>query len=384
MGTSLVSWDSSPGNLVQVCVDIQPAVGQRTGVGRYTRCLVEHLGAFRGDDALALFYVDFRRRGQPVNAPGADVRTLRLCPGRWLQGAWRVLHWPPFDALAGPADVYHFPNFTRPPLRRGRSVVTVHDMGFIRYPECAESGNQRFLADAMPRTVREADAVITVSRFTAEEVQALLGVNSERVHPVLLGVRAEPLAPEAGAAVRRRLGLDRPYLLSVGTLEPRKNHAFLVAVFERLREFDGDLVLAGMRGWKYEPILRRLRASPRADHIRYLEFVSDTDLAALYAGAEAFVTCSVYEGFGLPPLEAMAHGTPVVSSRAGSLPEVLGDAAVLVDGFDLDVWTGTLTALLANTDRRRDLSARGRTRAAAFTWEATARNTWAVYRQVAS
>jgi glycosyltransferase involved in cell wall biosynthesis len=361
-------------------------VAQRAGVGRYTKHLVEHLGEFAGGDRISLFYFDFQRRGLLFSVTGAEPYPVRWCPGSLAQQAWKRLRWPPFDRLAGPADLYHFPNFTLPPLARGRAVVTIHDMSFARFPEFAERKNLDYLSSVIHRTAARADAIVTDSRFSAGEIATILKVSPDRIFPVYLGVTAgyAPPAPDRIAAVRRQLGLDRPYLLTVGTLEPRKNLAFLVDVFERLGDFDGDLVVAGMRGWKFEPILHRMHSSPRAARIRYLEYVAEADLPALYAGAELFVLTSYYEGFGLPPLEAMACGTPVVSSTGGSLAEVLGDAAVTLSRFEVEAWLEAIRGLLRDSARRQTLAAAGRRHAAGFSWRETARQTFDIYRKVAA
>jgi glycosyltransferase involved in cell wall biosynthesis len=309
---------------------------------------------------------------------------VRWCPGRLAQASWKRLRWPPFDRLAGPADVFHFPNFIVPPLREGRAVVTIHDMSFVRFPHFAEARNLAYLEARIRDTARRADAIITDSRFSAAEIGSLLGVEAGRLHPIPLGIAADFRRPddETVRLVRRDLDLDRPYLLTVGTIEPRKNLSFLVRVFEALTGFDGELVLAGMPGWSCAPIFERLRRSPSTSNIRYLRYVADAQLPALYAGAEAFVITSHYEGFGFPPLEAMACGTPVVSSAGGSLPEVLGDAARIVDTFDAERWTDALRAVIGGAERDR-LVAAGLRRAAEFTWDATAEQTWAVYEKVA-
>ncbi len=372
---------------MDVCIDIQSGLAQRAGVGRYTRSLVEALAPARGADRLRLFYFDFRRRGLDWPVPGAEPRAVRWCPGRLAQACWKRLNWPPFDRLAGRADLYHFPNFVLPPMAgRGRTIVTVHDVSFLRFPEMAETRNLAFLRRRIANTVRRADAVVTDSRFCAGEIAALLGADPAKIHAIPLGV-SEHLAPppeDAVARLRRSRGLDRPYLLTVGTLEPRKNTAFLARVYEAFAEFDGDLVIAGQRGWRDAPILARLRASPRAASIRLLGYVPEADLPALYAGAALFLFPSVYEGFGFPPLEAMRCGVPVLASRAGSLPEIVGGGARLVDGFEAEAWAGEARRLLADDAARRALAARGRDWAARYTWRETARQTWALYRNVAS
>jgi len=367
---------------VRVCIDAQAAVAQRSGIGRYTKLLVQHLAPLRGDDELVAAWLDARGRGGGLGVAGVEERRVRFVPARLLRASWKILRFPPFDAIAGRADLYHFPNFVIPPLARGRAVVTVHDLSFVRCPDTMEEKNRRWLRSQIGRTLARADAVLTDSRTIAAELAAEFPSVAAKVRPVLLGVgeAMRPPEPAAVAAMRHALGLDRPYLLTVGTLEPRKNVPLLVEAFERLGAFDGDLVVAGMRGWKVEPILERMRASPRAQRIRYLEYVDERWLPALYGGAELFLLASLYEGFGLPPLEAMACGTPAVVSPGGSLPEVVGDAATIVRDYDPDAWAGRVSGLLSDGDARAALRARGIARAAAFRWEDTARETWRVYR----
>jgi glycosyltransferase involved in cell wall biosynthesis len=370
---------------MNVCIDIQAAIAQRAGVGRYTKSLVEHLGRFAGSDRLRLFYFDFKRKGMPFPAEGAEQRSVRWAPGRLVQGAWRTLAWPPFDWFAGPADLYHFPNFIRPPLRRGKSVVTIHDLAFLRHPETIEEKNYRYLNARIRDTVARADALIAVSEFTARELRELLDVPPEKIHAIPEGLEGHISQPEESAVVqlRKRLQLTRPYLLTVGTLEPRKNLPFLIQVFDRLRDYDGDLVIAGMKGWKYEPTLHGIRASARSHRIRYLDYVPEGQLNALYAGADLFLFPSLYEGFGFPPLEAMACKTPVVSSAAGSLPEILGQAAEVIEGFDAEQWAEAIERLLRDPKRIGSLRALGLARARQFSWNETARRTWEVYRKLA-
>jgi len=370
---------------MRVVIDIQAGVAQRAGVGRYTKSLVEHLGAFAASDELNLFYFDFQRRGIPFPVARATSRAVRWCPGRIVQKAWKTLGWPPFDWFAGKADVYHFPNFIRPPLSRGRSVVTIHDVSFLRHPDTTEPRNLQYLTAQIRNTVDRADAIITDSAFAAREIEELFGTPAGKVTPILLGLDPSIRRPSADAiaTTQKSLGLDRPYVLMVSTIEPRKNIAFLVEVFERMAWFDGDLVLAGARGWKCEPIFQRIAASKRKERIRHLDYVPDAQLPALYAGAELFLFPSRYEGFGFPPLEAMACGTPVLSSRGGSLPEVLGGAAEYAESFDAGAWAARAEALLADGALRAARVKQGLDRAREFTWDEAARKTWAVYRKVA-
>ena len=370
---------------MKVCMDIQAALGQRAGVGRYVRELLGHLGAEAGGDQLAAFFFDFKRMGLDASPPGVELRRCRWMPGRVAQALWKRIGFPPYEWFAGAADLYHFPNFIRPPLGYGRkSVVTIHDVSFLRMPETTEEKNLAWLSAEIQATAAKADAILTDSQFSAREIVELLRVPEEKVFPVWLGLPTfgPPPAPEAVAAVRQALGLEKPYLLMVGTIEPRKNIPFLVKIYEALRDFDGDLVLAGGLGWKTGPTLSAISNSPRKGGIKMLKHLSDAQLSALYAGAAAFVFPTRYEGFGFPPLEAMGRGTPVISARNSSLPEVLGDAAEWVDGFDAENWADRIRTVLGDSARRSKLRVAGLAQAAKFTWEETARQTWAVYRRI--
>jgi glycosyltransferase involved in cell wall biosynthesis len=368
-----------------VCVDCQPAWSQRAGIGRAVRGLAEHLPAARDGDELVLFSFGDERGLADPRARGLHERVVPFPPGRLVRRLWRSADVPPYDWFAGPADVYHFTNYACPPLSRGRSVVTVYDTSFLRFPETVEPRNLAFVRSQVRRTARRADVVLATSDFAAAAISSGLGVEPDRIRAIPPGLDAMFATPAADGieALRFRFGLARPYLLSVGTVEPRKNLAFLADVFDAATWFDGDLVLAGALGWKYEPILDRLQAARRSSAIRLLQGVGDDALPALYAGAEAFLFPSIDEGFGFPPLEAMACGTPVVASAGGALPEVLGEAARIVQGFDVDAWSDATRSVVEDAAERARRVALGHTRTALYSWETAARRTWAVYRALA-
>jgi len=345
---------------------------------------VEHLGPLAGKDQLDLFYFDFKRKGLSFSVPHATESPVKWCPGRMAQGAWKTFGFPPFNWLAGPADVYHFPNFILPPLTKGQSIVTIHDVSFIRFPEAAEPKNLRYMNSQIRRTVERADRIITVSRFSAQETCELLDVPENKVTAIHLGLTDNMNEGDRGdKVVLNSLNLQKPYILFVGTVEPRKNIPFLIEVFEQMTAFDGELVIAGMRGWKFEPILERMQRSTRRKDIRYLEYVDEKHLPALYAGTELFIFPSLYEGFGFPPLEAMRCGAPVLSSRAGSLPEVLGDAAAYVTEYEPDRWAATAMRIISVPTERDALRTKGLIQARKYDWNETARKTWALYRELA-
>ncbi len=369
---------------MKVCLHIQPAIAQRAGVGRYTHCLVPELARQRGGDELSAFYFDFRGRGSPFPHGLLDEHPCRWIPGALVQQAWKRLGTPPVTWLAPRADLHFFPNFILPPLPpRTRSAVVIHDLGLLHHPDTLEPKNLAYLRARLPATVARADHLLTVSETMAEELREAFPKAADRVHATRLGPPpglSEP-APAAAEDLLRTLGIEGPFLLHVGTLEPRKNHLFLLRLFELLHSFDGQLLLCGPTGWRNEPILAALRDSPVRDRVRHLDYVRDDQLAALYRRAAALVFPSLYEGFGLPPLEAMRLGCPVVCSNRGSLPEVVADAAVVLPLDDPEPWTLALDRLLHDSSHRDDLITRGRLRAATFSWQRCAADTWAVLRE---
>jgi glycosyltransferase involved in cell wall biosynthesis len=364
-------------------MDIQAAVSQGAGIGRYVRLLAEHLVKAAGADDLDFFYFDFMRRG--LSTPLANARGVRWCPGRVVQACWKTIDWPPFDWFAGPADLYHFPNFIMPPLSRGKCVVSIHDASFLRFPEFTERGNLAYLRSAIKSTVRRADAIITISHFSASELGYFFPEARPKINVIYPGVAEHILhsTAQAGAGLRHALGLRRKYLLTVGTLEPRKNIELLIRLFEAMKEFQGELVIVGRRGWKYSSTIDRMRSSSRAHDIRLLENINDRELAAIYAGAELFLFPSHYEGFGFPPLEAMVCGTPVISSTGGSLKEALGEGALLIDSFDVLRWTRAAEMLINDKQVRQMFIEKGQHQVAKYSWTETARQTMALYRKIA-
>jgi glycosyltransferase involved in cell wall biosynthesis len=289
-------------------------------------------------------------------------------------------------------DVLFAPNFVPPPTRARRLVVTVHDLAFRRHPETAPQSTRWWLA-RIDRTLERAARIIAVSEATKRDLIELYGVEAERVAVIPHGVDGEVFHPstrEEVDRIRRRYAIDGPYLLSLGGLEPRKNLPNLVRAFARLPSDERPtLVLAGGSvEWNPEgrdalhATLRELPPGVR-DGVVLTGYVGEQDKVALLGGAEALVYPSLYEGFGLPVLEAMACGTPVVTSDVSALPEIAGDAALLVDPRDPEAIASAMTRILGEVDLRRDLAERGSSRAAGFTWEKTARSTAEVLHEAA-
>jgi glycosyltransferase involved in cell wall biosynthesis len=301
---------------------------------------------------------------------------------------WHRLRLPlPAQVVAGRFDLFHSPDFTAPPTAGRPAIVTIHDLAFIRHPECAYPTLRAYLEAVVPRQARRAAHIVVISENSRRDVVEILGVPRERVtvaYPGVTAVFTEQVRPETAREVVRRAGIDGPFVLSVSTLEPRKNYVRLLDAFDllRARGLEHRLVIAGARGWMDEPIFRRLRERRLEDRVTILR-PDDELLRALYATADAYVCASLYEGFGIPVAEALAAGLPVASTFAASLPEVVGDAGILFDPEDVDAMAEAIERLLSDGELAASLRTRGPLQARRFTWEACAEAIVSVYQEVA-
>jgi len=355
----------------------QPVPG---GSGTYVRELANGLAAAGTVDPLGV-----RARGAVEDrrglAPGVPVSMSRL-PRKALYESWRRLRAPRVPGWST-TDLVHATTWAIPPAS-APLVVTVHDLAFLREPEHFTKHGAAYFRDALALTRDEAALVIVPSEATAEDCRAA-GIEGSRVRVIPHGVTSVPVSVEDVADFRRRHGLDRPYVLWVGTLEPRKNLPALLHAYAELRSegADLDLVLVGPTGWgSTADDVRKAVDAMGTDRVRQLGRVSQADLHAAYAGAQAFCFPSVWEGFGLPVLEAQAHGTPVVTSRGTSMEEICGTSALAVDPEDVHALAEALS--LATGARHEELSAAGRDNSARFTWEAAVAATAGVYQEVLS
>ena len=365
-------------NALRVAVDATPLLGERTGVGTF---VAGALGALAADDTLELsaYALSLRGRSALAAALPAGVRALaRPMPAGPLLRTWARADAPPAEWWTGPVHVVHGTNFCVPPARRARQIVTVHDLTPLRYPELA-SGATRVFPALVRRALGRGAHVHTPSAYVAAEVVELLGADPDRVHPVHHGVPAAPAAPASGGAAP----VDGPYVLALGRVEPRKDLPGLVAAFDEVAaSFPGlRLVVAGPDGWGVPAFEAALSRSSCAASVVRLGYVGHQRAAALLRGAAVLAYPSVYEGFGLPPLEAMAAGVAVVASTAGALPEVLGDAALLVPPRDANALAAALSLVLGDDGVRAGLVARGRAQAARYSWEQCAAGLSGLYRQ---
>ncbi len=317
------------------------------GISRAIYHLLAELPNVAGDEHLHVYAPDAPANRQLLGAPHLTAHLNGLPMDRpAVRIAWEQVALP-VELLRSRTDLLHALGFVSPFAWRGPTIVTTYDLSFMRFPHLFNRGNRFYLRTFCPPSLRRADRVITISEHARRDVIELCGVRPER--------------------------------------EPRKNVELLVRAYASLRQqgsVDHVLVLAGARGWQYDPIFELVRELGLETFVRFAGFVQDDEQALWYSSATVFAFPSLYEGFGLPLLEAMACGTPVVASRASSLPEVVGDAGLLVDPSSSDELSAALRQILEDDDQRAALAAAGLARAQTFSWRRTAAETIQVYRDV--
>lgn len=369
---------------LRVAVDATPLLGRPTGVGAFCSGALGGLGS-RGDVAVSAFAVSWRRRrglGGLV-PPGVSV-VDRPMPARPLHLAWRHARVPPLEWFTGPADVVHGTNFVVPPTARAAAVVSVYDLTTVRFPELREPATAAF-PDLIRRALRRGAFVHTLARFVADEVVEVFGADPDRVRVVAPGVPETPADdPAAPPALRLPPGCDR-YVLAVGTVEPRKDYPGLVAAFDAVAADRPELalVVVGADGWGADAFTAALSRAKAAGRVVRAGYLSDGELGRVLRRASVLCYPSRYEGFGFPPLQAMAVGVPVVATAAGAVPEVVGPAAALVAVGDTDALAGALAGVLDDAGRRDALVAAGYRQVAGFSWDACAAGLTALYAEAA-
>lgn len=357
--------------------------GNRSGTGRYTTELARWLPVLADDLDFVVLW--------PRHVPHPHIETAHreaflLCDART---SLRRLYIDQIGvhgvrARAG-ANVVHYPASVGCLTPIHNAVVTVHDLSFLHEPRWFRPGHAAYYRYAVGRTARLAERVIADSQVTAQDLNEKLGIPRDRIDVVPLGVdeRYRPAPPEAVVSVRTKYALPKRFFLYLGTLEPRKNLVRVIEAWSRIATACPlDLVIAGRQGWRSRPIARAIAAATRPERVRCPGFIAEEDLPALLSAAEAFVWPSLWEGFGLPPLEAMACGTPVLTSNVSSLPEVVGDAALMVDPYDIEAIAEGMLRLAEDAALRDQLRSLGLQRAAQYTWRRTAQGAIDTYRAV--
>jgi glycosyltransferase involved in cell wall biosynthesis len=349
---------------------------QLTGTGVYTRQLLRQFQALSVPEQFVVLGI----RAANIDTSFISRDFLRLLRSPRYRTVWSQVRLP-LHLLANRYDLLHVPGHKLPAFCPCRSVATILDLAVLRFPETFRPLHRQRLLWFTRNAARRADRLIAISESTKRDLCEQFGTPAEKIDVVHLGVDHEVFHADVSPATR-----PVPYVLSVGTLQPRKNYVMLIRAFNRLCEGrckEIELLIAGQRGWMYEEIEAEAKKSPFASRIHLLGYVSDEMLPPLYTCATLVAMPSLYEGFGLPLLEAMACGAPVIASNVSSFPEVAGDAAMLLDPNEPDAWAEAMRELLGNKEKRRELRQRAIARAQLFSWEQTAERTLEVYRKAA-
>lgn len=374
---------------MRVTFDISPYVHRHAGLGRYAGELLAGMRELAPqNEYLGLYHATHAIRGEGALR---DIKTVRIPLDA---KPWRMSVLLAYftrvnmDRWLPPGDIFHGTDHLLPPLKNAREVFTIHDLIFRFFPEYHLPLNRWFLDLMLPRFMQRADAIIAVSENTKNDVMRLMNIPAEKITVIPEGVHRSfrPIGErEELERVRAAYRLPERFILFFSTIEPRKNLFTLLDAYAELLKRDAELpylVVMGRKGWLYEATLRHMRDLGLTERVILTDWVSSEDVPRILNLAEVFVFPSLYEGFGLTPLEAMACGTAVISSNASSLPEVVGDAGILLEPRDTAGFAQAIQRVLSDELLRQDLRARGLKQAAQFTWERAARETLAVYGRV--
>lgn len=377
---------------MRIGFDITAALTQGGGIGRYTR---EIINALLIEDQTSRYHLFSARPPTALAAQDAlpTAENVQYHPAalseRWLYRLWYRFRLPlPVQLFTGAIDLYHSPDFVLPPVGgRVPTILTVHDLSFIHFPEAYPPALVRYLNQVVPWSIARASHVLADSIATYNDLLHIWNVSERKMSVLYSGVH--PRFRFVGdqttrSTVLTQYGLDdTPYILAVGTIQPRKNYTLLIRAFLRIADkIPHKLVIVGGKGWLYQGLMAEVDALRDRERIYFPGFVSDDDLPVIYSAADLFVFPSLYEGFGLPLLEAMASGVPVISSNRSSLPEVVdeaGQSAILLPPDDERAWSETMEMLLFNQQKRQEMIVAGFQRAAEFSWQTSARKLLRLY-----
>ena len=369
---------------MKLVIDYTPAVRQSAGIGRIIRGQIDALVQNNPGYDLSLFVAGTVAASQRTSAP-LPLHTFPAISERNLTRIWHRLKvpFPRVEWLTGGAiDLFHATDFVLAPVTAKTKMLTVHDLAFMRYPEAAMPSLHHYLNIVVPRSIGSADHVIADSGHTAQDLEELWPQLAGRISVVQGAVDhsffRRVTDQNALQATRRKYGLDdRPFILGLSTLQPRKNFARLIRAFHAARQeapLPHQLVIGGKKGWLFDDIFNTVRDLNLEEDVHFPGFIADSDLPALYSAAEFFAYPSLYEGFGLPIIEALACGTPVLTADNSCLPEAGGEGALYVDAESVDSIAAGITRLAAQPELRARLAADGQAHARAFTWQRSLRH----------
>lgn len=379
---------------MRVFIDAQPLLGVRSGIGNYVRFLCNHLMMLDGID-LTLFFNRILKNIRSGELPFDSVGNSHFVyNSRYPYKVIRRLCKPnplyafPFDLLSKQKSlIFHGTNFTLTPSMNGKSVITIHDLAYMIYPETTSERIYRHHTRWVPYSAQKAERIIAISEHTKNDIIRLLNIPETKIDiiPLAADPSFRPLPADIVERTLRKLSLPQQYILFVGTLEPRKNLLGLFKTYELLlRNIDRPLklVVVGAKGWKFSPLFDFIESRNLEQHVIFAGYIDDEDLPAVYNGASVYVMPSVYEGFGLPILEAMQCGIPVIGSNVSSIPEIIDRYGILVPPDDYEQWAERIHSLTSDEQLHRQYRQLSLERATHYSWEKTAIATKKVYEKV--
>jgi glycosyltransferase involved in cell wall biosynthesis len=365
-------------------VDIRPLAGLRTGIQEYTDQMLAHLIPSAPEHTFKLFFSSYR---SPVpdrswmHLPNVQIVRFNI-PNNLLFFAGSVWGYPLIDQMIGGADVFFSPHFFLAPLSAScRRVTTFHDLSYLRFPEFFTWRKRWWHSVEMDpgRQARFSERILAVSQSTKKDLVELYHIDPSHISVVPLGNNTPCPSPLQTAEFKKKRQLPERFILYLGTIEPRKNIGGLIRAFNIMKERPGfedvELIIAGKKGWQYDDVLAEIKYSPFAPAIRALGHIPDEDRALYYAAATVFVYPSFFEGFGSPVLEAMSCGTPVITSANSSLPEVVGDAGLCIDPYNISDLAEAMRIVLSDKGIQERMAQKGALRAREFSWQEAARKT---------
>jgi glycosyltransferase involved in cell wall biosynthesis len=377
---------------IRIGIDISRTIEESTGVGYYAKNLVHALAKVDSENDYILygiFYDCYPKGWKRADIPKTSNFRLhqKNFPSWWADRKWKNFG-KYKEKLFGGIDILHSTAFTMPLVSKPKVVVTIHDLSIFIYPEHHTEANYQFVTRNVHQAARRANFIIAVSESSKREVMRFLHMPEEKIGVVYEAagdIFHQKCPSDTVAVIKNKYKINKRYFLSVGSLEPRKNLGRALVAFKALIEMkkaDYQFVITGGKGWKNEAFYNLIRKLDIDEHLVFTGYVPEEDLPALYQGADVFVYPSLYEGFGLPVLEAMASGIPVITSNTSSLPEVAGDAAILVNPMEVFELYEAMEALASRPELRDELKKKGLERSTKFTWEEAARQTIRIYEKI--
>lgn len=375
---------------MKIYLDGQPLIGNKTGIGHYTNNLLKEFFSKKLPVELITNQITNKNKLKVLNLSRDNIKAKnKIYPYKAIRRLMghNILYDFPIDLIGVKSNsIFHATNFITLPTRYAKQVVTIHDLAFMKFPEVVESNIYQYLMRWVPYSIKKADQIIADSIQTKADIIEYFTIPEDKINVVYLAAdsKFKKESQEKIEIVKVKYKLPIKYLLYLGTLEPKKNITTLIDVYNQLKQkysIEEKLVIVGTKGWKFNPIFEKIKDLHLENDVIFTGYVDDEDLPSIYSGASVFTFPSIYEGFGIPLLEAMQCEIPVVASNTSCIPEVVEDAGLLIDPYDINKWVEAIYQILINHELRMNLVQKGIEQSNKFSWEKVANETLEVYKK---